>query len=216
MMNNWQERFDKSLQACAKKNGICRELIIANPATEQQISSIETELNISIPSSFRDVLLNFSKHVEVIWQLPRNSDIPEIFRGVFRGDCHWNIENLIDLEKNRLDWVSQCFPNPNDAYDRVWHKKLAFQHISTGDLLALDLEVEGSPVVYLSHDGDPFHGTILGNNFSDFIERWSLIGCVGAEDWQLEKFVSDKTHGLEPLSDKAKKWREWFELDINV
>jgi hypothetical protein len=216
MINNWRERFEKSLEACAKKKGSCRELIVASPATEQQVISIETELGISIPPSFRNVLLNFSEHVEVIWQLPRNSGILEIFRGIFRGDCHWNIADLIELEKIRLDWVNKCFPNAHDPYDRVWHNKLAFQHIPNGNILAIDLDIESSPVVYLSHEGDPFHGTILGDDFSDFIERWSLLGCVGPEDWQLEIFVSDKAHGLEPLTEKAKKWREWFELDISV
>ncbi len=215
-MNNWQERFKKSLQACNKKSGKCRELIVANPASEQQIFAIESELGTHLPANFRNVLQNFSAHVEMTWQLTRETDIPPLLRGIFRGDCRWDVSRIIDLEKERLDWVKNCYPNPNDSYDRVWHNKLAFQDIPNGNMLALDLSIKDSPVVYLSHDGSSFHGTILGKSFSDFIERWSLVGFAGAEDWQLEKFVNDKQNGIDPFCEKAKLWRNWFELDVNV
>ncbi|MFX1396825.1 MAG: hypothetical protein ACFFAS_07240 [Promethearchaeota archaeon] len=32
-------------------------------------------------------------------------------------------------------------------------------------------------VVYLEHDDFYLHGMILGNNFEDFVSKWSDIGC---------------------------------------
>lgn len=123
---------------------------------------------------------------------------------------------LVALEQERQGWVRNCFPDPNDSYDRIWHNKLAFQDVGNGDMLALDLRVVDSPVVYLSHEGDDFHGTILAHNFLDFVDRWSLLGFVGAEDWQLEKFVNSPSDGLDPNGDNAKMWREWFGLKIHA
>lgn len=79
-------------------------------------------------------------------------------------------------------------------------------------MLAIDLLVQEGSVVYLSHEEGDLHGTVLGNDFADFIDRWSLIGFVGAEDWQLENFIHSKTNGLDPYGENAKAWREWFGL----
>ena len=214
--NIWRQRFEATLQACMRLNGNCREMVVAKPATAQQVELIELKLNRSLPASFRKVLMDFSSHVEVTWFLPHDLELPDTFRGIFCGDCRWDIMRLLDLEEGRQDWVKQCFPNIDDPYDRIWHNKLAFQDVGNGDMLSLDLNFDDSPIVYLSHEGGDFHGTVLGENFIDFVDRWSLLGFVGAEDWQLEKFVSSRTGGLEPYSDNANKWREWFGLKVSL
>jgi hypothetical protein len=121
---------------------------------------------------------------------------------------------LPDLEEQRLNWIKHCYPTIDDPYDRVWHNKLAFLDVHNDDMLALDLDSVDSPVVYLSHDGSDFHGTVLGKNFVDFVDCWSLIGVVGAEDWRFERFVSTRSEGLEPRSEFASQWRDWFGLKV--
>ncbi len=68
-------------------------------------------------------------------------------------------------------------------YNVVWHGKLAFHDVPSGDQLAFDLNEPSNPVVYLSHDDGEGHGYRLGNDFIDFVERWSMVGCTGPEDW---------------------------------
>ncbi len=110
-------------------------------------------------------------------------------------------------------WIERVFPDPEDPYDRIWHGKLSFQDVPNGDQLTLDLGGGSDPsVVYLSHEGDVSLGMRLGRDFIDFVDRWSLLGCVGPEDWQLENFVAP-TGGLDPDSENGRLWRRWFGLE---
>jgi len=194
-----------------------RPLQVGTPATETEVLAVESELRLRLPESFRDVVLNFSSEVYWRWFLPDGTRPPETFRQIFSGECAWSLNRLVQLEENRQSWLKVCFPNVNDPYDAVWHNKLAFIEVGNGDLIALDLansQEADTPVVYLSHEGDDFHGYQLGHNFSDFIERWSLLGCPGAEDWQMLPFTSSPQSCLEPYSENAVQWREWFGLKL--
>ena len=216
MWEEWKRRFQLIIEASKKSNCKRSKLNIEPPATMKQIESVENSLGKALPKSFRKVLVEFSSKVDVWWSLPDDKILPSSLRGIFCGNCEWNILELIALEEGRKGWVEDCFPNPDDSYHSVWHNKLAFHGVMNGDMLALDLNVlDDSPVVYLSHDGADFHGTILGNNFIDFIDRWSLLAFVGSEFWQLEKFIAPSTIGLDPFCDNAIKWRDWFSLKIN-
>ncbi len=210
---NWRERFNAALQACEQKNGECERIIIHEPATTEQVEAVETELGQPLPTSFKEVLINFSARVELRWSLPDDLYPPDPFSGIFRGELNWDLAWLIDLEKNRQGWIKHVFPNVDDPYDRVWHDKLAFESIANGDMLALDLKVDGSPVVYLDHGGCDFHGTVLGHNFIDFIDRWSMLGFPGPECMQFQKFVNSRTNGIEPNGENAVKWKKWFGLE---
>lgn len=200
---------------------------------------VEAKLDRPIPVSFRSVLTGYSSHQELCWFLKRRPkpgkfrdffqtvqkrdgklqewiDPPNQFKGIFSGHCYWNLNCLLTLEKERQDWVENCFPNIDDPYDRVWHNKLAFLPVGNGDMLAIDLLVQEGPVVYLSHEDGNLHGSVLGKDFSDFIDRWSLIGFVGAEDWQLENFIHPGMKGLDSNGENAKAWREWFGLHFEI
>ncbi len=157
------------------------------------------------------MLEGFSSHAEFGWQLPDGVESP--VREIFSGGCYWELSSLVQLEQDRQDWVKSCFPNENDPYDRVWHNKLLFLFVPNGDRIALDLAFPTEPpVVYLSHDGGEGHGYLLGDSFIDFMDRWSLLGCPGPEDWQMMPFLSSPTAGLDPDCDKANVWRTWFDF----
>ena len=121
-----------------------------------------------------------------------------------------------ELARVYREWV-ETFPNVEDPYDNVWHHKFAFADVPNGDQLAFDLKfMLDPPVVYLSHDDGEGHGYRLGNDFIDFMERWSLLGCPGNEDWQMMPFLPDATSGLDVYGENARMWREWFGLDFDV
>jgi hypothetical protein len=211
----WKKRINVIMRACERINGDCRDVIISEPATIEDVNSIERELGILFPKSFRQVLTEFSAHIEVAWFLDEKKP-PEMFREIFCGNGYWDVTRLLDLEKVRQSWIKNVFPNPQDPYDRIWHNKLAFHDVGNGDMITLDLNVEtDAPVVYLSHEGDDFHGTILGKNFIDFVDKWSLLGFVGAESWQFQPFINSKTDGLEPNSENANAWRKWLGLEFD-
>lgn len=136
-------------------------------------------------------------------------ELPKEFNEIFAGECIWNVNNLIDIDESRESWARECFSNLEDEYDKVWHNKLAFMDVANGDKIAIDLEryPDYTPVVYLSHDDGEGHGYILGESFKDFIDRWTLIGCPGSEDWQMMPFIDTPISGINPNSKNALEWR---------
>jgi hypothetical protein len=216
MWNDWIHRWEKTTEAIKQIGGESNGLLVGKPASEHHIMVIEDKLGYRIPESFREVLLNFASKLDFGWELNDCIDLPKEFRGIFAGECSWNINDLIDIDDERKGWVKECFPDPDNEYDRVWHNKLAFISVGNGDKIAFDLDKypEYTPVIYLSHDDGEGHGYVLGNDFKDFIDKWTLIGCPGSEDWQMIPFVDTNTSGINPNSENAIKWRKLIGLDF--
>jgi hypothetical protein len=193
--------------------GEASELSIAEPASIDLIRSTEGTLGNPLPDSLRRVLLDFSSAVSIRWRLPRDFELPEALREIFGGELIWDVRRLVEVEQERASWQQNVFPNAGNAYDVVWHNKLGFMTVPNGDVIAFDL-AGGSdpPVVYLSHDDGEGHGYRLGDNFADFIDRWSSLGCPGPEDWQMMPFVESATSGLLPDCENAKQWRQLIGL----
>jgi hypothetical protein len=207
--------WEAALMSCRALGGrVITPLEIGPPANAQEIKDAEHWCKQTLPQAFNDVCQNFSKRVEFFWQLPDEPHPPEPLRGIFAGQCGWDLSYL--PEDIREDWIDSCFPNPNNPYDRVWHNKLAFFAVANGDCLAIDLsEAQRAPVVYLSHDGGEGHGYELGSDFSDFLQRWTKLGCPGPEDWQWLPFTNSRTSLIDPECENARIWREWFGLPSN-
>lgn len=212
---NWKFRWQKALTGCERIGGEIRKLKIKPKATDAEVLSVENKLGFRLPEDFRQILTEFSSSIEFNWYLP-DIKLPDGLREIGSGECFWDLNRLIDFEAGRKGWIESCLEDFDEEYDLdVWNNKLVFLYVCNGDQIALDLnKLPGAPVVYLSHEGDEFHGYILGNSFTDFMERWSLLGCVGSEGWQMLQFMSSPTSGLEPHSEKAQMWREWLGLDF--
>lgn len=212
--NQWRDLWHSGLSACKALGGDIRDLRIEAAAPESAIKEVEVKLGKRLPESMRRVFQCFSASIEYNWHLPDEVKPPAPFN-IFGCACYWDLSLLIQLEESRKLWVTECFPDIKDAYDAVWHNKLAFMEVGNGDLLALDTAREdGSPVIYLSHDDGEGHGYRLGNDFEDFINRWSMLGCPGPEDWQMWPFFDSSQSGLQPMSKHADQWRQWFGLRL--
>jgi hypothetical protein len=208
---NWPDirrRLTRACEACEAVGASDTQLSIEPPATPSEVAAVEQSLGLTLPAALRTTFLEFSAGVLMYWSLQKKAAPP--FKDIFSGTCDWSLRGLPTVEEGRKGWISTCFPNPEDPYDRVWHGKLAFGAVGNGDMLAIDLGVPGEPVVYLSHEDSQIHGWRLGDNFFDFLDRSSRLGFVGAEDWQLEPFLGDSTSGLQPDSANGQVWREWF------
>jgi len=110
--------------------------------------------------------------------------------------------------------------DPTDDYGRHWHGAFAVcatglsdgtsssTDFSGGDFFAIREDADGGePVVFLSHDGGYENGRVLARSFTDFLLRWSAIGCVGgASGWAFEYFLGDD--GLDPDGEVATRFRE--------
>ncbi|WP_422660593.1 SMI1/KNR4 family protein [Paenibacillus sp. EC2-1] len=211
----FRERIDRIANRIREFGGEVQELIIKDPATKDQIQSVENKLGVLLPESFKYVLLNFSAEFSFRWYLPDNFELPYEYRGVFSGRVYWNLNKIVELDEERRGWIDHVFPDPEDNYDKVWHQKLAFLEVGNGDYFAFDLSKQTEyPIVYLSHDDGNGHGYTLGHNFIAFIDNWSRIGFAGPEDWQWIPFVLTRESGIVPESDLAHELRDF--LDINI
>lgn len=191
--------------------GFTQDFIVKEPATEEEIAQVEAQLGTKIPADFRNALLNISSHLEFYWNIfPDETqvlELPDELAEIFSGELHFGLDLLLDLEEDRNDWISECYPDYNDPYDKIYHNKLAFQKVGNGDFLAIDLEAETyGNIVYLSHDGSELHGYVMANSFTQFLDEYTRLGCVGGEDWQWETFTNNQITTIDSQCDNAKLW----------
>lgn len=219
----WVSRWQAAIDACQRKGGEQGKLLIGPPATTEAVADVESALGRPLSPSFKRVLLDFSAEVEVFWSLPDDVSwsLPETYWQIFSGECNWSLSRMTKIASEYEEWLEVV--GVNDPYVRLWygkpyrlwHGKMAFAQAGNGDDIAFDIEhSQDAPVVYLSHNGGEGHGYCLGNDFIDFIERHSLLGCAGYDHVQMMPFLPDATSGLDTHGENARKWREWFGLDF--
>ncbi|WP_076541526.1 SMI1/KNR4 family protein [Shewanella sp. UCD-KL21] len=203
VVENWKLFAD----AVKKLGGEASVLSIHEPATEAELTIVESKIGCQIPPSLKEVLINFSKKVEFRWFMPDDYEFESPLSEIFSGDRHWSLEWLIQFNEEKNGWKDEVFPNIEDPYDAVWHGKFAFQEVGNGDYLAIDISQAGKePVVYLSHDDGDGHGIEIAKNFKEFLFLSSRLGCVGAEDWQWLPFVEESQAYINPDCENAKKF----------
>lgn len=186
------------------------EFSIKEPATEEQVIEIEKQLGYTIPEDFRKTLLEFSSHLYFYWNIYKKEkeivELPDALIQIFSGSLEFGLNSIIECEESRKGWID-CYKDYDEPYDQIFQNKLAFQDVGNGDLLAIDLnKATYGNVVYLSHDGSDLHGYVLANSFLEFLEEYSKLGCVGAEDWQWEVFTNDNTTPIDSKCENAKLW----------
>ncbi|MBP89732.1 MAG: SMI1/KNR4 family protein [Planctomycetaceae bacterium] len=210
----WQFHWNNALAACKSHGGSAEPLATGPPATSKEIEAIEKEVGSKLPKSLRLIITSYSGEVQVSWQLPDEAQRPETFREIFSGGISWSLKRIKEAENERRGWQKNVFADPKDEYDAVWHNKLGFMQVPNGDVIAFDLKGgDDPPVVYLSHEDGECHGYRLGDNFIDFVDRWTRIGCPGPEDWQMSPFLASPQSGFGTDSTNASEWRKWFGMD---
>lgn len=188
----------------------------AEPATEKEVQALEKKLGYQLPFSLRKALLEVSKELVFTAYLPDDYEFEdEELEEIFSAEIHFSLEEILEAEVGRKEWIKTVFDNEEDEYDMEWYHKLGFMEVGNGDIIAFDLldEKEDKRVVYLSHEDGPGHGCILGETFGDFMENFILIGGCGPEDSQLLIFVDDDKGGINPECNNAKIYRNLIHLD---
>jgi len=195
--------------------GNSREFIFEDPANKKEIEQVEKELGYQLPNGFKQALLTISSHCEFSWFLPDKFPLPKELRQIFCGDLHWGIDYIVEFNESKDGWIRNVFPNIDNEYDQVWHNKFVFQEVGNGGYLSIDL-TEGNygKIIYLSHDDGEGHGYIMANSFSELIQNWSLIGCVGPEDWQWLPFCNNRSEGIDPNCPNAQLWRQTIGIEL--
>ncbi|HDR7760532.1 MULTISPECIES: SMI1/KNR4 family protein [Bacillus cereus group] len=198
-INNWNETFHQ----IEKIKGDIESFVVEKSATEEEIKLTEQQLGYPLPISFKEVLVKFSKQVELRWSFPDELSIPAEFDDIFAGELCWNLDSIEDLAE-----VADSLKDVGDNYGENLRQKLAFYTVPNGDYLALDLNSnnEDAAVVYWDHEEDSV--TYVADNFIEFIEKFTDLHLIGAEIWQWETFIDSK--GINTDSEIAQKWKKLF------
>ena len=209
----FKKRLNLFLEKIEDLGGETDPLTIEKPATEEEIKVVEAQLGYTLPSHFREVLLENTAHLDFYWDINDIMDegdisLPDKLVEIFRGQLLFGLDLLLDYEDDRKGWVKEVYPDYNNEYDRVWHNKMSFHQVGNGDYIAIELEPENyGKVVYLSHDGSENHGLYIADNFKEFLMNYAAVGCTGGEDWQWEPFYS-KSKGIDPTCENAQAWHK--------
>jgi len=214
LWEKWVSDWNWIMAIARKRNWQTRPLEIKPPIDITEIILLEENIGIRYPEEFKYVLANYSSGVYFKWQMKDEEPEDElkcVFSGGGRG-CLWDFSFLKNDFDNYTGWVTKCFSNPEDPYDKMWQNKVPFLDVPTGDVIAFDTSESAieSPIIYLSHDGADFHGKRLAKNFIDFITQWSNLGCVGTEDWQFEPFYDYEKMELMGTGPQIDRWKDWL------
>lgn len=209
IFENWAARWEQTISAVQKvvKTESWR-LQINPPVTLSEIKTVEDSLGFKLPESFKEVLCNFSANVDFYWFL-REFSFPPPLDFISHGICSWAVDDLVSLEEDRLQWLS--LSTGDDSPYEIIKDKMCFLTVGNGDKLAIDLKKNSDgQVVYLAchFDDEQGHGYLLGENFIDFIDRWTQIGCIGPEIWETIEFINGPTGYINPAGEKAIEWRK--------
>lgn len=227
--DEWRLCLRRTEQGCVARGGTVQRTVIAEAATERQLTSVERNLGKPIPASFREVLGTFAKQVYFSWHFPDgaglpldrsgvcessgNENVPDFLRrdigsGGFFDDGLWDLDKLADYESGRLDNADRDYDSLRDH----WEHSFLFAKDGAGNYLGIDLLYNPGEIIYLSWDMQ-MHGWRLGADFATFMDNWMRVGCAGhfGEDFML--FSSEETPYVDHLSANSRRWKAWIGLE---
>jgi hypothetical protein len=192
---------------------------VGPPATEGEVADVEARLGRTIPSELRRVFIDHARSFSFAWDRDHFDQLPHPWKHASEGRCLWSLDLLPPLNADLEGWRQAVYSDPTDDYGRHWHGAFAVcatglsdgtsssTDFSGGDFFAIREDADGGePMVFLSHDGGADNGRMLARSFTEFLLRWSTIGCVGgASGWALGYFLGDD--GLDPESEIASRFR---------
>lgn len=242
LWNQWRTDWHWITDAMHRHGCYSTPPVIAPPVSLDEITIIEKTCGITLPRDFVHVVTTYSASVFFEWKSRRREqtdsdsdwkNFPSPFSCDFWswGKFLWSAPEYKNLYVS-FDSTQEAFPlkpTPElasvwdgymEEYNWQWHQKLPLLETPNGDFIAFDLRNgndDGHPIVYLSHDLEDTHGMRLADNFIDFITTWSRVGCVGPEEWKLNKFhdkAADRLVTDGELGDRFRKFvnesQPWF------
>ena len=220
LWDTWVRNWHWITDGLAAKGADVRRPKVAPPVGDRE-QVMDRLQSVWVPPDFVEVLASYSAKVTLYWRLYTDDadvaedDLPPAAYEEVSGsdaDALWDVGKISRLKRDFDRWVASAFPDVSDPWQRSWHNKVPFLEAPNGDLLAFDLSggTAQCPVVYLSHEGDTdVHGRRLGLDFTDFMTRWSNLGCPGPEFWTLEPFYDRRERRLRDSGPAVDRWKAW-------
>ncbi|MHA6529659.1 SMI1/KNR4 family protein [Paenibacillus sp. BAC0078] len=188
-MDIWKRQWEELIEELGRQGADTR-LNIGPPAMEGELAEAEFRLGIRLPDELRSLLREGAGQAYVYWSLPDEAILPfEV-----SGEVGWAVEHLEFFAFTEED------SDENQRY-------LNFHTAGNGDELLLDLHSpSGTAVVHWAHETAEY--LLLAPSFTEFLDRVTALGCVGAEEWQYPGFCGKA--GLDPELPTSRQWRAWL------
>lgn len=186
----WQQQWKQLLHQLEQK-GASTALLWEEPATDQEITDMEQELEVTLPEELRSLLQDGGKKVTMYWQITYS----QTAAFDLSGDIGWNIESIMFSDFGDDEQIDQ-------------KRYLCFYHAGNGDELLLDLysNPQRPMVFHWGHEIGEFR--ILAVSLTDFLNKVTELSGIGAEEWQYTPFIDNC--GLNLYSQQSKKWKQWI------
>ncbi|MEW4370779.1 SMI1/KNR4 family protein [Paenibacillus kandeliae] len=187
----WRQQSETVVEQL-KQRGADTAFHFKSVADVQQVEQIEQQLELTLPTELRELLITGASEVSVIWYLPSEQMVPF----GLAGDVGWSLEVLDFVEM----WSE-------DEHSPEQRRYLIFYHAGNGDSLVLDLnDAERPAVLSWNHETGEFQ--LLASSLTAFLQRITALYGIGAESWQYEHFVDHS--GLNIHCAHAQRWRQWM------
>lgn len=193
-MEKWFEAWKLLMHDMERQGAQVWPLTIEPPAGLEEIERREESLGIRFPATIRTILLTGSSQVQINWSLPSRALDPFSLS----GDLGWSLD--------AFEWPYFG----GDEEDEDEKRYLCFHVGGNGDMLLIDLSTgaDDPPVYSWGHETDEF--LLLGKSFTEFVERVTELGCIGAECWNYEALAG--AEGLDVEGQVAQEWKEWLQI----
>ena len=201
----WVERARRFVEELARVRGAgIRSTVVATPAASEQVTAVERQLGLALPSSLVELFTHGSAGVDCRYVFEPDHETP-IFGGARLGP----LSELPDYSRSVAEWAAETWVAEEPDQQAIWRAALPFMRMANGDYLALDLrngELD-PPVLYLNHDDD---SSIIAPDLATFLLAWERLAYVGPEHWLLLEFTGSHGH-LDPETRRAADLRRLFD-----
>lgn len=93
----WMERWHSLIEQLKQQGASVHPIDVQPGATEQELQQAEEQLDIPIPTEFRQILQNYAQQVNLYWSLPDTAILPEQLTDRPSGDFGWSLVDLFFL-----------------------------------------------------------------------------------------------------------------------
>lgn len=184
------------------------------PATEEEISAVEKQINRRLPDSLRAFFLHHARYLKLIANFSNDfsEKLPPAVHSLSRAFLELSLDKLPLLNQSCQEAIHVCLVEPEHPSAARLQNVLPLTWVPCGDFLVFDYSQDAfdPPVLYLDLYAAEYHLCVLGHSFGDFLERYTAVGLCGTEDTQMAPFLPNKTDGIQSDCPNAKLFRSFF------
>lgn len=208
-MSRWMEAYKP---ICDKNYSLLFQL--EPPATEEEISAVEKQINRRLPDSLRTFFLHHARYLKLDACFSDDflETLPPAIYSLSRAFLELSLDNLPLLNQSCQESIRLSFIESEHPSAARLQNVLPLTWVPCGDLLIFDYSQDAfdPPVLYLDSYAAEYHLCVLGHSFGDFLKRYTAVGLCGTEDSQMAPFLPNKTDGIQPDCPNAKLFRSFF------